>query len=98
MLAQEQSRERLLMRLWTSKVLKGGIITLGPLMTVTEHDYSYQNVAKDNTVQVTPTLADVTGECSANRNCLTTYFCSGTITGTTTDAFDKKYPRNSVIT
>ena len=47
-----------------------------------------QNVIVDDvTAPVTPTLADVTGECSATATApTTTDNCSGTITGTTTDA------------
>ncbi|PRZ19582.1 Ig-like domain-containing protein, partial [Flavobacterium granuli] len=44
-------------------------------------------VVKDVTAPVTPTLADVTGECTATATApTTTDNCSGTITGTTTDA------------
>ena len=43
-------------------------------------------VVNDNTPPTTPTLADVTGECSATAIIATTTdACSGTITGTTTD-------------
>src|SRR6185369_3817547 len=47
-----------------------------------------QNVIiHDVTKPVTPTLADVTGECSATATApTTTDNCAGTVTGTTTDA------------
>ena len=49
---------------------------------------AYQNVIIDDvTDPVTPTLANITGECSATASAPTTAdACAGTITGTTTDA------------
>ena len=55
-----------------------------------------QNVVIDDiTAPAVPTLADVTGECSATATApTTTDNCSGTITGTTTDASDLHYARH----
>ncbi|MBG6111418.1 acylphosphatase, partial [Flavobacterium sp. CG_9.10] len=56
-------------------------------------------VVKDTTKPVTPTLADVTGECSATATApTTTDACAGTITGTTSDALTRNTQGTSVIT
>ncbi|MBP2281774.1 hypothetical protein H4V97_000092 [Flavobacterium sp. CG_23.5] len=56
-------------------------------------------VVKDNTAPVTPILADATGECSATATVpTTTDNCSGTITGTTSDALTRSTQGTSVIT
>ena len=59
-----------------------------------------QNVIiKDVTAPVVPVLADVTGECSATATTATTTDnCSGTITGTTTDALTYNTQGTHVIT
>ena len=59
-----------------------------------------QNViVKDITKPVVPVLADVTGECSATANTPTTSDnCSGTITGTTTDALTYNTQGTHIIT
>ncbi|MDR7372886.1 gliding motility-associated C-terminal domain-containing protein [Flavobacterium aquidurense] len=59
-----------------------------------------QNViVKDNTKPVTPTLEDVTGECSATATVpTTTDDCSGTITGTTSDDLTYSTQGTHVIT
>ncbi len=56
-------------------------------------------VIKDVTAPVVPVLADVTGECSATATApTTTDNCSGTITGTTTDALTYTTQGTHVIT
>jgi hypothetical protein len=56
-------------------------------------------VIKDVTAPVVPVLADVTGECSATASVpTTTDNCSGTITGTTTDALTYTTQGTHVIT
>ncbi|MCK5137537.1 MAG: T9SS type A sorting domain-containing protein, partial [Bacteroidales bacterium] len=59
-----------------------------------------QNVVIDDvTPPVTPTLADVTGECTATAVApTTTDACAGTITGTTTDAMTYSTQGTHVIT
>ena len=59
-----------------------------------------QNVIVDDvTAPATPTLADVTGECSATATApTTTDNCTGTITGTTTDALSYSTQGTHVIT
>ncbi len=59
-----------------------------------------QNVVIDDTVDpVTPTLSDVTGECTATVTIpTTTDACSGTITGTTSDALTYSTQGTHVIT
>ena len=58
-----------------------------------------QNVIVDDvTAPVTPTLSDVTGECSATAGVATTTdVCAGTITGTTTDALSYSTQGTHVI-
>ncbi len=59
-----------------------------------------QNVVIDDTVDpVTPTLSDVTGQCTATATApTTTDNCSGTITGTTSDALTYNTQGTHVIT
>src|SRR5262249_22858354 len=57
-------------------------------------------VVKDVTAPVVPTLADVTGECSATITAAptTTDNCAGTITGTTSDSLTRTTQGTSVVT
>jgi hypothetical protein len=85
--------------LWTRSTAT--LLLLGLLMTGTETTTTATKTQLQsyNTAPATPTLADVTGERSATANRLDNYrCCSGTIYGTTIDAFDKKYQGTSVIT
>ncbi len=61
---------------------------------------AFQNVIVDDvTAPVTPTLADVTGECSATATApTTTDNCAGTVTGTTTDPITYTSEGTYVIT
>lgn len=88
------------------ETLAGAQIPSGTVITWTVTDNSsntatckFTVTVNDNEDPVTPTLADVTGECSATAVApTTTDACVGTITGTTTDALTYTTQGTHVIT
>ncbi|MFT4661620.1 MAG: gliding motility-associated-like protein, partial [Patiriisocius sp.] len=79
---------------FTQSPVSGKVVTGSTVITITAEDEAgntgtctFNIIASDSIDPVTPTLTDITGQCSATATApTTTDNCAGTVTGTTSDA------------